>query len=65
MLRSVAVFGVAGAVNIEGFKQVTDAQSKSKTPPLTQKEMTAIEDAIGKKGKYVEAESVYTVSLAA
>ncbi len=63
MLRSVAILGVAGAVNIEGFKQVTAAQSKSKTPPLTQKEMTAIETALGKKGKYVEAEAVYTVPL--
>jgi hypothetical protein len=63
MLSSVVALGVAGAVNIEGFKQVASAQSKSKTPPLTQAEMTAIEAALGKKGKYVEAEAVYTVPL--
>src|SRR5215210_7465291 len=34
-----------------------------KTPALTQEEMTAIETALGKKGKYVEAECVYTVPL--
>jgi hypothetical protein len=34
-----------------------------KTPPLTPDEITAIETALGKKGKYVEAESVYTVPL--
>ena len=63
MFRSVAALGVAGAFSIEGFKQVAAAQSKSKTPPLTQKEMTAIETALGKKGKYIEAEAVYTVPL--
>jgi hypothetical protein len=46
MLRSVAALGVAGAVNIEGFRQVAVAQSKSKTPPHTQSEMTAIETAL-------------------
>src|SRR5215213_4968793 len=34
-----------------------------KTPPLTEAEITAIETAIGKKGKYVEAEGVYTIPL--
>jgi len=29
MLSSVVALGVAGAVNIEGFKQVASAQSKS------------------------------------
>jgi len=35
----------------------------AKTPALTQAEITAIETALGKKGKYVEAENVYTVPL--
>jgi hypothetical protein len=34
-----------------------------KTPDLTTAEIAAIETALGKKGKYVEPESVYTVSL--
>jgi len=63
MLRSVAALSVVSAVSIEDFKQVAVAQSKSKTPPLTQSEMTAIETALGKKGKYIEAEAVYTVPL--
>jgi hypothetical protein len=34
-----------------------------KTPHLTEAEKAAIETALGKKGKYVEAEAVYTVPL--
>lgn len=63
MLRSVAALSVARALNVDGFKQVTVARSKSKSPSLTPGEMTAIEAALGKKGRYVEAESVYTVPL--
>lgn len=63
MLCAVAGLGVAGAVNLTNIEQVVVAQSKSKTPPLTSGEMTAIEAALGKKGKYVEAEAVYTVPL--
>ncbi len=60
MLRAGAALGVVGAIGVE---QVIGAQSKSKTPPLTQAEMMAIEAALGKKGKYAEAEGVYTVPL--
>jgi len=63
MLCAVAGLGVAGAVNLTGIEQVAVAQTKSKTPPLTPGEMMAIEAALGKKGKYVEAEAVYTVPL--
>ena len=63
MLGAIAGFGVAGAVNLTGIEQVVVAQAKGKTPPLSQAEMTAIEAALGKKGKYVEAEAVYTVPL--
>ncbi len=63
MLCTVAGLGVVGAVNLTGIEQIVVAQSKSKTPPLTQAEMTAIEAALGKKGKYVESEAVYTVAL--
>ncbi len=40
-----------------------ETSAQKKTPPLTQSEMTAIETALGKKGRYVETESVYTVPL--
>lgn len=63
MLRTVAALGVAGAVNIKGVEQVAIAQSKGKTSPMSQSEMAAIEAALGKKGKYIEAEAVYTVPL--
>lgn len=64
MLCTVAGLGaVAGAVSLTSCKQDVLTQSKSKTPALTQAEMTAIEEALGKKGKYVEAEAVYTVAL--
>jgi hypothetical protein len=33
------------------------------TPPLTRADLTAIETALGKKGAYVEAQKVYSVSL--
>jgi hypothetical protein len=48
----------SSAQTAEKMKTVT-----GKTPPLTEAEITAIETAIGKKGKYVEAESVYTIPL--
>src|SRR5215212_123205 len=38
-------------------------KTAGKTPPLSPDEITAIETALGKKGKYVEAEGVYTVPL--
>lgn len=34
-----------------------------KTPPLTEAEKAAIETALGKKGRYIESEAVYTVPL--
>ena len=39
------------------------APPKGKTPPLTAEEMAAVDAALGKKGKYVEAEATYTVPL--
>jgi len=63
MLCTIAGLGAAGAVNLTNTEQIAVARTISKTPPLTQAEMTAIEAALGKKGKYVEAEAVYTVSL--
>jgi hypothetical protein len=37
--------------------------AKKKTPDLTAAEISAIETAIGKKGRYVDAENLYTVPL--
>lgn len=39
------------------------ASMQGKTPPVTTSEMTAIDAAMGKKGRYVEAEAVYTHAL--
>ena len=39
------------------------AQNRAKTPPLTAEEIAAIETALGKKGRWVEAEAVHTSPL--
>ncbi len=64
LLRSAAVLGAAGSLNV-AFSQPAAAKSKKAkpTPPLSAAEIAAIEAAIGKKGTYVEAEGVYTVPL--
>ena len=61
--QMLSVIAGLSAVNLTGIEQLTAAQTKSKTPPMSQMEMTAIETALGKKGKYVETEAVYTVPL--
>lgn len=62
LATGVSVLSLTGAgAAAEGGTAKNSAQRK--TPPLTQTEMTAIETALGKKGKYVEDESVYTVPL--
>ena len=63
MLRAATAFGVAGVVGLENIERVTAAQSASKTPPMTPNEMAAVDAALGKRGKYVEAEAVYTIAL--
>jgi hypothetical protein len=63
MLQSVAALGALGVVGVNGFETKTEAANFAKTPALSPEEITAIEMAIGKKGKYLEAESVYTVPL--
>jgi len=60
MLGSIAALGATATL---GLTQVKTAALNMTTPPLTQAEMTAIETAMGKKGKYVEAENTYTVPL--
>lgn len=68
--KAIAGLAAAGAA-VFGYKKPILAgnsirQNKEpgeKTPSLTQSEISAIETALGKKGKYIESESVYTVSL--
>jgi hypothetical protein len=43
--------------------RATEKVLPKKTPDLTAAEITAIETAIGKKGRYVDAENLYTVPL--
>lgn len=55
-----------GAVGLTGLMTAGTAQAaprKGKTPPLTTGDMAAIDAALGKKGKWVEAEATYTTPL--
>lgn len=70
MTRREAIGGIlATGIGVLSLAQPNPAApgaenlTQGKTPPLTEAEITAIETAIGKKGRYVEAESVYTVPL--
>lgn len=63
MLRAAAVVGVAGAANLESVARVAAASVTLRTSPMSQNDMTAVDTALGKKGRYVETESVYTVPL--
>lgn len=63
MLRAAAVLGAVGAAGLESVTQVAAAWVISRTPPILQNDMTAVDAALGKKGRYVEAEAVYTVPL--
>ncbi len=63
MLRAAAVLGAAGAAGLESASQAVAASATFSTPPLLQNDMTAVDAALGKKGRYVEAEAVYTVPL--
>lgn len=58
-----AVVGAVGAAGL-GIGMPSMAKPRNpKTPPLTPAETSAIDTALGKKGKYVEAEGVHTVPL--
>ncbi len=62
MLRAAAL-GAAGAASLESIAQVRTAPVKSNTPPMAADDMAAVDAALGKKGRYVAAETVYTVAL--
>jgi hypothetical protein len=61
MLKATAVLGTASLIGINKAKSLEIR--KVKTPGLTQEEITSIETALGKKGRYVQNESVHTTSL--
>src|SRR5215204_6092415 len=61
----LATGAMALTLNQTSSAQTADKMKTAagKTPPLMEAEIMAIETAIGKKGKYVETESVYTIPL--
>ncbi|MBX3295855.1 MAG: DUF1259 domain-containing protein [Acidobacteria bacterium] len=64
--RREAIAGIlaTGAAAVTSAKAATaERPAQGKTPPLTPAEISSIETALGKKGRYVEAESTYTVPL--
>lgn len=68
MTRRSLIHGAAVSAGIAALARCADsaaaaAPPKGKTPPLTADEMAAMETALGKKGKYVEAEATYTIPL--
>lgn len=58
LATGAAALGIA-----EARAASAEPSSQKTTPPLTQDEIRAIETALGKKGRYVEAESTYTLPL--
>jgi hypothetical protein len=66
VITGILASGAAAlTLNQKSSAQMTGKKTTAtgKTPALSESEITAIETAIGKKGRYVEAESVYTVPL--
>jgi hypothetical protein len=61
MLKASAVLGTAGLIGINPAQP--SALKIAKTPALSGDEINAIEAALGKKGRYVETESVHTTPL--
>jgi hypothetical protein len=65
IITGILATGTALTLNQTTLTQTTEKTESSalRTPPLTEAEIAAIETAVGKKGRYVEAESVYTIPL--
>src|ERR1700679_3858801 len=61
-LQASAVFGAALLLPVEKIHAVAPC-SYTATPAITAEEIVAIDAALGKKGVYKEAESVYTLAL--
>lgn len=63
-LLRAAVASISGATIVGNSPDaVATSPTILKTPPMTAAEMAAVDAALGKKGKYVEPEAVYTVAL--
>ncbi len=63
MLRAAAIAGAVGATGLENINLVGAAPVKDTPPPMTPDHIAAVDAALGKKGRYVVAEAVYTVPL--
>ena len=61
--QALQVTALLGAASLLRFPVSIAAPVKAKTPPLTPKEITAIETALGKKGTYKEEEATHTTPL--
>ncbi|MDQ4141054.1 MAG: DUF1259 domain-containing protein [Bacteroidota bacterium] len=61
-LRATALLGTAALISSPATELEATPQ-KGKTPPLNTAEITAIEQAMGKKGTYKEAEATHTTPL--
>lgn len=59
-LRATALLGAAAVM---GAPELQATPQKAKTPPLTAAEITAIEEAMGKKGTYKEEEATHNTPL--
>src|SRR6185295_9340077 len=51
------------AIGAAGALSAAAAESEGKTPPLSAEEMSAVDQALGKKGNPVQEQAVYTVPL--
>jgi hypothetical protein len=63
LLQAAAVVGVSGAVGFKGSREARAQVLPAKTPAMTPEGMAALDAALGKKGKYIEDEGVYTTGL--
>jgi hypothetical protein len=62
LLQAAAALGGTALV-LTGGGAGAAAPARRRTPALTPDEMAAVDAALGKKGRYVEAEATYTVPL--
>lgn len=63
LLRTASAVGVAGAIGLGVSKSEAAPRDRKKMRPLSETETAAVDAALGKKGRTVEAEGVYTVPL--
>jgi len=63
LLQTVAAASAISTFNLNNIAHAEALPLFAKTPPMTAAEMKAVDDSLGKEGRYVEAEAVYTVAL--